>query len=155
MFHTSHSLYAPGDTVGPGNWGRVLLGYGASHNRFFPEYVFERIRAAEFTDKPSRLHCCFAFEELALAEQYARLNSPLEIVYEVEPTEPNASQHRGDMTWIETPTMHQCHTFDGVEELARRYWRGMEHAERKIELVIRSPLVILRRCTPFADDPQP
>jgi hypothetical protein len=30
---------SPGEVIQPGNWGKVVLGFGVRHNLFFREYV--------------------------------------------------------------------------------------------------------------------
>src|SRR6266849_715121 len=52
---------APGEIIQPGNWGKVILAFGARHPRFYAEYLFERIRQAEFAARPSRMRAAFAF----------------------------------------------------------------------------------------------
>src|SRR5882672_9613578 len=72
-YHRSQLLFRRGDLILPGNWGRVIWGYGPIHNRFYPEYALEVIRKQEFQEKPSRMTACFAFESHEKARTWARV----------------------------------------------------------------------------------
>src|SRR5438132_3364821 len=73
----------PEELVQPGNWGKVVFAYGIRHNLFYREYVYERIRAAEFAAMPSRMQSAFAFRDEAVARAFVNDRAPL--LYRVRP----------------------------------------------------------------------
>lgn len=64
FYHRAQPLYVPGDRILPGAWGRLVLGTGPDHGRFYFEMVWETIRRAEFPDRPSRMEAAFVFRGL-------------------------------------------------------------------------------------------
>jgi hypothetical protein len=98
-YHCSRNLYKNGDTILPGSWGRLLLGTGPDHHRFYAEYLIERnteppnVRTSrrEWTlPLPSRFSICDGFAQL-------KRGGAVEYVYVVQPEDLDVSSHRGDM----------------------------------------------------------
>ena len=125
-----------------------MLGVGGSHGFFFREYLFEKIRAAEFAERPDRLSSSYAFENCEYARRF-RANQSLEHVYVVRPVDPSCRAHRADMAWVDLVLQHR--TFDGVEECARRYWRGelRDPSGQSVEWLFEGELVVEDRITPI------
>lgn len=69
-WHVTEDLYESDDLVHPGSWGRRVLGVGPGHTQYFRELHVDRIRAAEFADRPSRLSSCFVFEDVSHVEAF-------------------------------------------------------------------------------------
>jgi len=151
VFHCASQLYRPGDRVVPGNWGRLIFGRGPDHPHFYREYLFERIRQAEFADRPSRMQAAFAHRSVDDATGYCQ---PGEYVYAVEVTTPEAPSHLADMRWL--TIIRGYRSFDGIEDVARHYWSGDEPEgdPNGWELVTYSELVVLRRITPIPENGQ-
>ncbi|MFQ5658472.1 MAG: hypothetical protein ACE5G5_13095 [Candidatus Methylomirabilales bacterium] len=148
-YYCSQSLYQAEDRIVAGNWGRVVLGIGPTHGRFFCEYLFEKVRALEFPNRPSRMEAAFAFESADFATNWRRGNAP-EYVYAVHLADPNSLVHRGDMSW--TDLIYRYRTFQGMEECARRYWRGEVRDQNQIELVVAGDLIVETRLTRIGED---
>lgn len=152
LYHCTMRLLGPGDNVYPGNWGSTVLGTGPGHPAFYREYLLERIRQQGFPDRPSRMKAAFAFENRDYALKWKRAPNQSEYVYSVRLADGGTCTHRGDMTWIDA--MSAYHTFDGVEECARRYWHGNPRSDNStgFELVVAGALVVVERVTQIADD---
>jgi hypothetical protein len=148
-FHKAHALLPAGFRVSPGNWGRLIQGIGPQHNRFYAEFALEKIRQLEFSNKPSRMTSSFCWEDSQFAATYQRGGSP-EHLYEVRLAEPRSNRHRGDMSWIDL--LPGCRSFEAIEEVVRRYWRGEERDPRAWEIVVDGPLEVVSRLSPIADD---
>ncbi len=152
FYYKSTALYQPGDRILPGNWGRVILGKGPiqydaqGRNNFFREYVFERVRKAEFPDIPSRMSCAFVCETSTAIE---KLDQP-GLVYVVEWETPDVPVHRGDLTWMNVFWDH--HTYDGIDYCARQYWEGKERTPDAWELCGESVLTVLSRETRIGEN---
>lgn len=142
MYHKSQQLYLPGDRIRVGNWGRTILGFGPLHNCYYREYLFERIRQAEFSDKPSRLEAVFAFVDRQFAIAWRRTEVP-ENVYAVRLSDPRASIHLGDMSWFDQ--LPQCRTFEEAEYCARQYWKGEQRQPETLEIVAACDLIAEER----------
>lgn len=150
LYHRSPALYGKGDRVPPGNWGRMILGVGPRHNCFYREYLLEHIRATEFPDKPSRMKAAFAFENCGFAQSWNRGTNVAEYVFAVKLADPEAPLHRGDMNWIDA--MGDFHSFSGVEECARHYWRGDERHPDTWEFVTAGELIVVDRLTAITEN---
>lgn len=139
LFHRNIGLYHPGELIPAGNWGRVLLGVGAGHNFYGREYVFERVRRDEFSALPSRLEGAFAFEQ----EDHARgFRGPNELLYEVEPADPESVSHLADMSWVDA--YPEAKRFEDAEGLARSYWQGVKRSGL-MERITLGGLRVIRR----------
>ena len=150
-YHRSQLLYGKGDFIQPGNWGRVIQGIGATHNRFYPEYVLESIREREFGGKPSRMQASFVFEKHDKAASFPRvvIQGIKEHIYAVTlDGEPNT--HRGNMGWIEAMPKYQ--TFKGLEECVRRYWREDDRDPDAWEMVVGGVLVVQDRVSSLEEN---
>ncbi len=152
LYHCTMSLHAKDDVILPGNWGRIIEGWGVRHNHFYREYVLERIRAAEFSEKPTRMNACYVCDDETFARNWNRFaqQGTSEHVYAVRLVDPSARCHRGDMTFIDT--MPSQRTFAGVDECARRYWRGAQAASPRFEWVIAGAIVVDARVSKIAED---
>jgi hypothetical protein len=143
FFYRSQLLFTAGDTIQPGSWGKAILGIGPRHNRYYPEYVLERIRAAEFQALPSRLSVCFVFEDFDACKNWSRtvVQGVSEHIYQVVVTDAEAVQFRGNLGWIDA--MPDYRTFDGLDDCVRRYWRGEDRNANQWERLIASPIRVL------------
>lgn len=152
LYHVTMGLHVPDDVILPGNWGRIIEGWGVGHNQFYREYALERVRAAEFPDKPSRMRACYVCEDEAFAHNFRRggPQRPPDHVYAVRLVDTSAPCHRGDMMFIDIMTSQR--TFAGVDECARRYWRGEQAATPRIEWVIAGAIVVDARLSRIAED---
>jgi hypothetical protein len=150
LYPRAQGLYRPGDRIKAGNWGRLILGTGPGHPRFYAEYLLERIRRDEFADAPSRMDGAFAFESLDFAASWDR---GVEYVYAVRLIAPRERVHRGDMGWIDAMNEHR--SFDGVEECARRYWRGDDREPKAREVVSPGGFEVIERLTRLPEDSPP
>lgn len=151
LFHRTQGFYRKGEVIYPGTWGRLVEGFGPGHGRFIHEYVLERIRAADFSTKPSRMRACYAFENHGFATGWNRgAQGPGEYLYLVQLQDPSVQCHRGDMSL--TDAISQCRTFDGIDDCARRYWRGEELCSDAWEWIIPCPLVVVARLSQIHED---
>jgi hypothetical protein len=141
LCHRTQALYEPGDFIA-GTWGRLILGIGPAHKRFYAEYLLERIRKAEFPSAPSRMKAAFAFEDAPYAMSWDR--GTQEYVYAVRLAD-DKPQHRGNMAWIDA--MNEYRSFEGVEDCARHYWTGDDRDARTWEIVASGGLVVEDRLT--------
>jgi hypothetical protein len=150
-YHRSQLLYRKGDVIPPGNWGRVILGIGPAHKRFYPEYVLETIRRVEFTEKPSRMAAAFMFESHAGAVAWPRtvIQGIQEHVYAVTVPE-GVPTHHGNFGWIDAMPLYR--TFEGVEECARRYWRGDDRNPEQWEYVVSGALTVVDRLSKLEEN---
>lgn len=146
-FHKSPLLYEPGDRILPGHWGRLVLGTGPNHSRFYFEYIWERIREAEFQDLPSRLRSAFVFTTPEAAVGFDR--GVPEFTYTVALAE-GARTHQADMSWIEA--VKHRRSLDGVDECARHYWRGDIVNPQELEIVVEGELIVQARLTPIPEN---
>jgi hypothetical protein len=151
LYHRCRHLHQPGALIQPGNWGKIVTGWGPRHGQYLREYAFERIRDREFSDKPSRVACVFAFEDDAFAKAWTRGNPPEpEHVYLIDTVEPDTPTLRVDMAWIDV--FWQYHSFDSIDECIRHYWRGDATAQPKWEVLVAGPVVVRQRASQILDD---
>jgi hypothetical protein len=130
----------PGELVQPANWGKVIFAFGPRHTLFFREYLFERVRAAEFAAQPSRMNAAFAFRDEAAARAFANDGAPL--LYRVQLVD-GAHTATLDMQFVDAlPT---AHTFDETEDLARRYWAGEQTPQPRWEVLSESGFTVIDR----------
>lgn len=119
LYHLTRNNLACGDLIEPGNWGRVLRQTGSAHHCWEREETLERIRLAEFPDKPSRYDAAFAFTDSRAALWWWRHERRNDRGYCVELADPSARFHVGDLLGV--------NPVQGVdaspEDAARRYWR--------------------------------
>jgi hypothetical protein len=148
LYHRTQAFLQKGDLIHPGSWGRMVLGVGGSHAFFFREYLFEKIRELEFSSRPGRLSSAYAFENCEFARRF-RANQNLEHVYVVRPADRSCLSHRADMAWVDLVVQYR--TFDGVDECARRYWRGelRDPSGQSVEWLFDGALVVEDRITPI------
>ena len=143
-FHCSALPLGNGSIILPGNWGRIIRLYHSNpSNHFiaFREYVLEKIRAIEFLSKPSRLDSCFVLKTFDEAQAYQIRNSPVGVLYEVEPVGEVQSLHEASYDLNPEPQSY----FNHIEQAARDYW--MATKLQSLEVVIPLPIRIIRRCT--------
>jgi hypothetical protein len=151
LYHRTQGLYRSGDLILAGNWGRLILGIGPAHNRFYAEYLLDRIRLDEFPSAPSRLVCAFAFEDAQYTMEWR--GQPPGYVYAVRLADPTAPQHRGNMDWIDA--MNEYRSFEGVEECARHYWRGDDRDPQAWEVATIGGFVVEDRLTRIPENGEP
>lgn len=98
-FHHSYAFMEPGEIVRPGNWGRVLRGYGGQHNVFSRETLWELVREQEFASLPSRLEAAYFYEDEPAARQGMLEGDPNRSpnLYEVRVLDAAAPTHRADL----------------------------------------------------------
>lgn len=60
-FHLAGPILAVGSVIKPGNWGRIIRGYGWSHTQAIKEMALENARVLRFPHRPSRLDSAFVF----------------------------------------------------------------------------------------------
>ena len=129
-----------GEVIQPGNWGKVIFAFGPQHTRFYAEYLFERLRAAEFAGQPSRIRSAFAFRDEAVARAFNQAAAPL--LYRVQLV-PGAQTATHDMHWIDAITV--AHTFDEADDFARRYWGGEQSLQPQWEILSESGFTVIDR----------
>lgn len=152
LFHRANALYEPGDQIPPGNWGRLVLGIGPAHPLYFREYLWERIRRAEFPTKPSRMRACFAFEAVEAADKFVQNRDWPTYTYAVRLTDATLPLHRGDTSWLEPSLIQEFRTFEGVEGCARHYWNSDERSSGQFEIVVSGALEVVQRLTPIREN---
>lgn len=97
------------------------------------ELLFETIRRSEFSDRPSRMQCYFAWESLEAARAFKvngqhlyRLDSPVGF--------------KADQKWLTLGTQNISSFFN-----ARQYWTGAASGDPKWELLLRAPVEVVAR----------
>lgn len=120
LYHCAPLLLSPGSVICPGNWGRIKRQYEENALAIAREAILEDVRKREFGASPSRLESAFACPTLNSAEQFRAKHARTGLIYKVELVDPTAPIHAGD---------HELYLqgfvgINGMEELARRYWRG-------------------------------
>jgi hypothetical protein len=138
-------MLATGSVIEPGNWGRMLRLYTpqAQPNSWLlvRELVYEGIRRAHYSAKPSRIVSTFlCLTESDIQEFRIQYNRNFDLMYEVEIIDQNAPRHIGDWT---LPNMANTDTVQVFELRAHLYWQGND--AMKQEIVTPSPVRILRR----------
>jgi hypothetical protein len=112
FYHVSGALLESG----AGNWGRIIRQIGWQHGRAVHEVALEDQRVCNFPGLPSRFQCAFFFDDLEEARFYKLAqNLHTHLLYEVEPVDPAAIQHRTDWRNI-SPTGNLDNDW------TRRYW---------------------------------
>lgn len=144
-FHCAPLPLTPGSIICPGNWGRIKRRFEQNAASLLRETILEDIRRREFTSKPSRLDVAFACPTLVDAEQYRAKHAPTALIYKVEIVEPGAGSHAGDYELC----VQGFVGIDGMEELARRYWKGETLGGP--EIITMSPLRVIE----CVDSPSP
>lgn len=92
----------------------------------------------EFPQRPSRLHCAFAFAEREQAEAWHRsAQRPFDVLHEVEAVGAAAAFHAG----ADAHALGGRESADEIVERARRYWSG--EPWRPVEVLIDAPLRVL------------
>lgn len=139
-----------GDIIEHGRWGRIVRETGGKHEQFQRESILERVRVAEFPEKPSRLTGSFAFAHFEHADHFHEWrwnNGSKQHMYEVVPLNPNAAYHLGYMLCI--PPLQD----NDPEAVSRAYWSFTSNAfgfdfskESYLEIVFDCPLQVIRVC---------
>jgi hypothetical protein len=137
------AILAPGSVVEPGNWGRILRLYTQqrSPNAWLlaRELIYEGIRRASYSSKPSRFGAAFVCFTEADLQQF-RLERAFDVSYEVELVDPGANRHVADWN---VAAVTQTDDVAAIEGKAHLYWQGQNPVKK--ELVTDSPLRILKR----------
>ena len=145
LYHRSNALYAPGDRIMPGNWGRLVLGIGASHPSFFREHLWERMRQSHYPDLPSRMTAGYAFEQVSRAERFTQNPAWQTYTYLVAIADPSLPTHRADMGWVDLVVGY--HEFEAVERVVHHYWAGDEQSPDGWEWLTAGELLVRQRLT--------
>jgi hypothetical protein len=143
-FHCSGTSLGVGSIIEPGNWGRMLNLYEAAVGSGLPTNVFreallEQARQIYAPDKVSRLKAIFAVptlpEAIAFRDQFQKTN----IIYEVDPIDPESTPTAGDYQLATAP--YPVRYFSSMFEFARRYWVD---PPQRVELLFACPMRVLR-----------
>ena len=154
VYYASGLWFERGETVYPGNWGRVVLGAGSAHRWFPYELFFEGIRRQTFADRPSRLHSLMASGTLADAMQW--VSPERHLLYELEI--PCSNPFQADVGWVNRIATNPAadyavHTYDDAKDAAYRYWEGVICPDGQIlELLIPDPAKVVSRVKFSSDD---
>lgn len=148
FYHCAPLPLGPGSVICPGNWGRIKRRFESNPLAIAREAIIEDVRRREFGAKPSRLDSAFACPTLAAAEQYRAKHAPTGLIYRIELLNINAPSHVGDYELY----LQGFVGIDGMEEVARRYWRGEDSGTP--ELLTLSPLRVIE-CVDGAISPLP
>lgn len=153
-FHCAPILLELGSIVLPGNFGRIIRAAGQAHNLWARETALEGVRAQHYPHKPSRWSSCFACPTEATARGYRKAlsakapSAAWQVLYEVEPLDDAAAEHRADFNVVE-PLPGLPHD---MTKIAHLYWSAglwvtikEQPTLRCEEIVTESPLRILRR----------
>lgn len=123
---------APGEVVKPGTWGRAAR----RGNARACEDLLERIRAAEYPERPSRFAVAFAYEGVP-RDHPPDMGNHVNLVRR----ERNALAFRADMSWVGycglDPSSAEAAT------CARRYWSGSATPQPTWEWLIEGPLEVI------------
>lgn len=135
-----------GSVVEKGNWGRMLrqelIGPGNAA-RLLREVVFEKVRLQCYPNRPSRFDCNFVCPTVESANQFVKsANRIFDLIYEVEFTDPNASQFETDWSLIKIP---ENLTLVQAESLAHQYWSPKNVNPMNKEILVASGIRILKR----------
>jgi hypothetical protein len=135
----------PGDVIPAGEWGRNVLGFGGRHFFFAREYVWERVRLADFPQLPSRIRSAFCYENRVDADA-AYADHSLYTVYLADPAAP---RHRADRKWTDDSTADACKSFEDMERCARGYWEGRSFDQQPAwEVLTEGGLTVVARIWP-------
>lgn len=116
-FHCTQAYLAPGSTILPGNWGRIIRAAGHSHNLAVRESVLEHVRQTEYDHLPSRLDAVFYFDTIIQMRAYLHHQQMAFVnVYEVSAAE-QSIEARTDFRRVQ-PIGPADFTW------ARQYWAG-------------------------------
>jgi hypothetical protein len=113
----------------PGDVGEILL-----HSKYaaqaLKEYVFDEIRAMEFSSRPSRRRCMFLFDATLDADAYAATMGLLQHhLFEVELSA--GTVHRAPLSELAC----NLSLVPELEERARAYWRHVEAPSMDTEIL--------------------
>ena len=134
LFHVAPTALRTGSVIEPGNWGRILAlyRYNPSNNGWMMarELAFEMERLRTAPKAPSRTEACFALPSLDEAQRYRFANAPLNVILEVELSEPDAACHYGFLQQFEG--MHDQLFIASVKQRAEDYWNGIGEGDREV-----------------------
>lgn len=131
--------------VGPASIGLLsdLLVHAKYAQELLKEYIFEEVRAADFSAAPSRKRCIFLFDPIPDPWEYLqRLGfTPKErTLLEVETHEESGQSLRVDATLLNCNTAHHA----GVTDHARKYWSGAGGDEPHGEVLFEGNITLKR-----------
>ncbi|MEQ7801309.1 hypothetical protein ABDJ41_16060 [Pedobacter sp. ASV1-7] len=118
LYHSSNNDLAPGDIIPPGNWGKMVFYSKVDHHLWKREMTIEAMRIWNFAEKPSRLKCAFACDNLDTMVCYHVKENPEGFIYQVEAVDPHAPMHKGDFNAVGIPKGYP----DNMWGIASRYW---------------------------------
>lgn len=145
-YYCSRAYLESGDVIQPGNWGRVLQGFGAPHTQFFREALFEEVRVRVKPTAPSRLSSLFLCADIGSIEHYRNEvqlpdHPPLHI-YEVVIDDAEAPLHVGDLSIF--IGLNAVLAIAEARAQAENYWRAT-HQSSYLETVVSSSATVQRR----------
>jgi hypothetical protein len=144
LSYRTAGLYAVGDLIHPGNWGRVVMSVGPGHFVFFRESFFEHIRAAEFPQRPSRLTSAFAFTTATFAQGWVQ-RAAAELLYPVEIATPGAARFNADIGLFDAAS---ARSYADALDSAHRYWNGEIDNPERVEVLVVGDLRIVGAALP-------
>ncbi|RVO78951.1 hypothetical protein [Sinorhizobium medicae] len=145
LFHVAPIALRSGSVIEPGNFGRILAlyRYNPSNNGWMMarELAFEMERLRIAPEAPSRMQACFALPSLDEAQRYRSANAHLNVILEVELSEPEAACHYGFLQHFDG--MHDQLFIATVKQRAEDYWTVKGEGDR--EVVTASGLRVVRQ----------
>lgn len=118
LYHSSNKDLVPGDIIAPGNWGKMIFYSMVDHHLWQREMIIEAVRVWSFAEKPSRLKCAFACDNLDTMVCYHTKEHPEEFIYQVEAVDPDALMHKGDFNAVAVPKGYHGNMWG----IASEYW---------------------------------
>lgn len=112
--------------VPPGRWGQMVTSTGQGHPFFFREQLLGLFRQSYTAIPASRLACAFAFEDRAIAAEWAKQGG--QVLHQVAAADPQLPSVRLDMLWI-IWMGEPGSTFETNLTRCRAYWNGQSTAD--------------------------
>jgi hypothetical protein len=118
-----------------------LLNHMKYTSELLKEYIFEEIRATEYTAKPSRRNCLFAFSTALDPDLYAKQMGFDRARYRLITFRVLESTrlHYGDMVHLNT----NLSDYSGMVDAARNYWTGANENTPSAEVLVAGQLQII------------
>lgn len=108
-----------------------------SHFKIIREYEFERVRASEFPDLPSRMRCLWMTDKSLISHWNQRLDDREN--KRLLRVSAHGKIHRANEGFLPVEVKPMAE----LQELARAYWRGEDHEKGKFELLLEGSMTIL------------
>lgn len=134
---------AAGSVVEPGTWYKIVSNT-SGHNHALLEEVYERVRAQEFPDMPSRQKSMFIFENKAVALNFKQENSWGHTdLYEVTVENAGSKHAKLNADLVSIGISGRLRTTAELIDVARSYWQTANDSCRSPELLFESPIKII------------